>query len=726
MKKILFLGVCFLCNIFSTAQTLLFEVPQNISVKAYNQYLKYPWAGGLNNPQYSQADMNNDGKMDWVIFDKSDNHFLCFLQQANQTMQYAPELAQLFPPIKSWALLRDYNCDGVPDLFFSYKESVRVYEGSWQDNVLQFSYVNNNFMFADDKVMPISSYDLPDINDIDGDGDLDILTFNPDGGYIWYFENISSNCGLSFDLVDSCWAKVFESGISQSLELNASCSGKSNNEKRHPGSTLMSWDINGDNLRDLIIGDISFNGWTYIQNGGTATDALAISQDDNFPSYNVPANILSFPSAFRVDVDLDGKDDLLGTPNSTALFNSYYCTWWYKNTGAGGNTSFSLQNKSFMTDEMIDCGKMSYPLLLDYNADGLLDLLVGCNANSLAAEATVNIATLKLYKNVGTATEAAFELVNDNYLNFAERNLLGLAPALGDLNNDGAPDLLLGCAGSDVSSSQSTLNGTLIYLPNLAAPNEPYNFGEPQFLFNDIDVGQLSAPSIFDVNKDGLKDIIVGERLGKLNYFRNAGDLIFEKINTFWGGVDVRDSSATGHSVPYFFNWQGEDILLCGAENGKVYAFAGFAEDPDGFTTFSQIPDFLQLKNATFTHSAIAIADIDQNNKLDIFCGNLRGGVFALETANITGITTIEEATQGFYFNYFNRQIEIPASVYQNMLGKEAAFRLYNTQGQCVFSADVDLRGTNITLPAELPVGTYIGTLILSQERVFSGKLVVY
>ena len=54
---------------------------QQITAPVYqnNQLLKFPFTGGLNAPQFSAADLNNDGANDLVIFDRAGNVVLTFI-----------------------------------------------------------------------------------------------------------------------------------------------------------------------------------------------------------------------------------------------------------------------------------------------------------------------------------------------------------------------------------------------------------------------------------------------------------------------------------------------------------------------------------------------------------------------------------------------------------------------------------------------------------------------
>ncbi|MEJ7662656.1 MAG: VCBS repeat-containing protein [Hymenobacter sp.] len=78
---------------------------------------------GFNTPQFSNIDLNNDGRPDLFAFDRQTARCYTFLdvargRGAGRRWQYAPEYEWAFPgDLTSWALLRDYDCDGRADLF---------------------------------------------------------------------------------------------------------------------------------------------------------------------------------------------------------------------------------------------------------------------------------------------------------------------------------------------------------------------------------------------------------------------------------------------------------------------------------------------------------------------------------------------------------------------------------------------------------------------------------
>ena len=101
-----------------------FERDDSIVVLETNgDTLKNPWAGGFNSVQFSEIDMNLDGIMDLFVFDRTGNRISTFINAGtpNQvTYKHDPSYVQKFPQnLTSWALLRDYNCDGKKDAFYS-------------------------------------------------------------------------------------------------------------------------------------------------------------------------------------------------------------------------------------------------------------------------------------------------------------------------------------------------------------------------------------------------------------------------------------------------------------------------------------------------------------------------------------------------------------------------------------------------------------------------------
>jgi hypothetical protein len=515
--------------------------------------LRHAWAGGLNQPQFSKVDLNLDGTLDLVAFDRSGHRIVPFLNINNggtPTYRYAPQYRKNFPEIEYWMLLADYNCDGKQDIFCYTTGGIGVYENV-SDTALRFEWaLPSNNLKSDYGSGPINLYvlnvDLPGIADVDFDGDLDIFTFGQNN--IVQFHENQTPCGLDFAINTWCWGRFEEGLFSNKLTLNG-CSGipkkeftghSPSNKVQHAGSTSLIIDLNGDSLHDVLLGDVSYNTAVAAYNTGTSDSAFMSYQDTVFPSYDKPIDLFIFPAFFYEDVDFDGVKDLISAPNQQLGAKNLNSIWMYKNTGTDMNPVFDFQDSAFLQREMVDLGEGATPALVDMNTDGLLDLVVG-NYGILKDDGTYH-SFLSYYKNTGTLMNPVFELEDADLANISTLNIGdALNPTFGDLDGDIDPDMIVGA-----------VDGKLYYFENTGSFTQP-NFVLTIPNFQNIDVGGSSAPFLFDMDDDGDLDLLIGEEDGNLNYYTNDGTtpLSFTLVSERFGGVDVRSRfTNTGYSVP--------------------------------------------------------------------------------------------------------------------------------------------------------------------------------
>lgn len=611
-----------------------------------------PWFGGLNCPQFNTIDLDNDGKEDLVVLNRGSfdagfytngHKLLTFLNKGVSGQikyEYAPQYESNFPIVRQWLLMQDFNCDGVKDILTSNPGGIYYYKGSRNGSgALSFEFVSTveyNSPTGRRNIF-VSAIDIPAIADVNGDGDLDILTFSSVGYYIEYYENLSmENGGCSdsavFDLVTDCWGYIKETGITESVILDTCGSGKRDLDPdpgvggaRHPGSTLMAFDENGDGYLELVVGDISFPNLNRYLNGGTNDIDKIVDQDTAFPAYDITFDLEIFPAAFYEDINNDGRKDMIAAPNSPRKSANVNCSWLYLDKGTGSDVVFELETDSFLVHDAIDLGEGAYPCFFDYNADGKLDLLVG-NYGYFDA-ANFYISTLTLLENIGTNSVPAFKIVDRNYLSLSNllvnnQTIRNITPTVGDLDNDGDMDLMIGDE-----------TGQLHYYENTAGQGNTASFTLVGAEYAGIDVGSFSAPLLYDMNHDGLLDLLIGRQRGELHYFENRGTAQnpqFDDVadNTFFGGVDVGLSGfITGYSMPQVVDLDndGTEYLLVGNEIGNIELFR-IDQNKLYAGTFDKVY-WHYSKIDEGERASIAVADIDGDGKYEMVTGNYRGGL---------------------------------------------------------------------------------------------------
>ncbi len=639
MKSIaIAISIVLLCNVLHAQTRFIYKRMDAVPVIQYLDTLNFPFVGGFNNPQYSPINLNQDALPDLFVYDRSSNQVRTFLNTGsfgNVRYQYAPQYESVFPKdLSNWVLVRDYNCDGEGDIFtYAIPGSIKLYKGVRTGNQLSYQLISSALQYhligGTHGNVGNTSIDIPAIDDIDKDGDLDILTFDGNGSNIWYYtgqqvEQMGSCAtdSLTFLLDKFCWGKVFDANY-RSVILNYPCvpalaAPELGDPKglKHSGNTLAAFDMDGDGDKDCLKGNVSYGYFNMLYNGGDTALAVITAQDTVFPSNSVAMNCELFPASYFLDVDNDGLTDLLGAPNLAFGSENYFCSWYYKNTGTATAAQFSFQSDSFLIDQMIEVGEGAYPALIDLNQDGLQDLVIG-NAGYYASNGNYK-AQLAYYQNTGSASAPAFTLVSKDWNNLSQLGLKGLIPGFGDIDNDGDSDMIAG-----------TTDGKLNLFTNTGAGN----FTLTQTNYQTIDVGDMATPQLIDLNGDGLLDLVIGEKFGNINYYQNTGTTtapVFTFVTANLGGVDVRENgNITGYSAPHFTKltsgnaWQ----LLVGNEEGHIQVYDHIASDGSG--TY-QLADYRFSGLTVGIRASVCTGKLTNSDTLQVVLGNYCGGVSLL------------------------------------------------------------------------------------------------
>lgn len=703
------------------------------------------WGGGINYSQVSDLDYDFDGDQDLFLFDRSSNNILILEQVQGWNGPFYKSVydaAQLFPQdIRYRAALVDYDQDGKDDLFAYGIGGLSVYRNTgdainglqWElVSPLIYSSYNGNFTN-----LYISSSDIPAIIDVEGDGDIDILTFNISGRHVEYHQNQSMELygipdSLIFEQKNECWGLFSEFSNTNDIYLNdpnPPCVGGSipnplKSDKplpdsgtfKHSGSTLLAIDIDNSGVLDLIVGDVAYTNLVLLTNGGTApnTNSAMVAQDPNFPSNTTPAYMELFPASFFVDVDFDQVKDLVVCPNARNISENETSVHYFKNIGTNANPNFIFQNKNHLQNEMIEHGTGTMPILFDYNEDGLKDLIIGNLFRFLPG--LLKESTAALYLNTGTATNPVYTYADYDIFNLSSQGFgLKSVPTFGDIDNDGDEDLFLGKEDGTITyyENQSVGSGALF-----SAGQNNYQDNTGTTIFS----GGYAYPQLFDLDKDNLLDLIIGRKDGKIDFYKNVGTAAspsFALQDNSLGEVNVATLTPDGYASPHFFRHNDTTHLFIGADNGKLWYF----DDVDGnlgvSDTFNLISDqYLNIDAGRY--SSFWVDDIDSDGNLDLFSGHDLGGLlhFEVEPGNTIGLQDLPMKKQVILYPNPNRgSFKLKSDdVITHIL-------IHDQYGRTVFQGNPNDKDVSIAL--NITDGIYIISITLQSGKTEQKRVVI-
>ncbi len=711
-----------------------------------------PFTGGTLTPQYNQIDLDFDGIQDIVIYDRRGQILTPYLyNQSTESYDYHPEYREIFPEINSVLMIRDYNFDGIPDIYtmdiFSNSNSMVVYKGSVDGGAYQWEIVTHAFepipyiYYEQNGIFnPVFNLfiDKPEIVDIDGDGDLDILTFNSGGAKVDFYQNMTIEQGRDYDdhyyiIGDDCFGNFIESGTSSAIFLSDDASecyslftDETPVELRHAGSTITAFDEDGDGDMELLIGDLLSNNLVRLNNGGSPVSAWMDSLDATFPSYDVPVEFPVWLGAYFMDIDHNGTSDLIVASNDQSNADNIDNAWLYLNSSETEyDLSFSKNN--FLKENTIDLGEYASPKFVDVDMDGLMDIVCGTrgdfNNNSN------DQARLLYFRNVGSSNNPSYALEDNDFALMNQFTNLSLEfhPGFGDLDSDGDVDMVVG-----------ENNGYLYYFENIAGANNPFDFANPVWQYMDIRPGTTSKPAIFDLDGDGLNDLIVGERnkntnpiteeVGSINMYRNIGSVgapLFDRdilADGNWPNVGnvVGEAPGAGNasSSPVFYDTGDETLLIIGTRIGDVQMYGGDLSDyTSAYDTLSlALGEIYEGRN-----SVVDVADIDNDGFLEMIIGNERGGLALYNT-------TVSAATGEIQSSVDDAESINAVSIYPNPTSRrltiEATERIdqvvvYNQLGQVVHSQEIN------NSIGQLQMEHYLSGLYRLAIYLESGELII-
>ncbi|WP_412060164.1 FG-GAP-like repeat-containing protein [Rubrivirga sp. IMCC45206] len=581
----------------------------------------FPFVGGFFEPRPELADIDADGDADLIV-NVGGAGLQLFERRGDRYVWTTDRIGGIEPG--NWSTFADLDGDGDLDLLARGEPGrVRYWRNVGTPQEAAFEIGAELLRDAAGEPVYVEDSSIPELADLDGDGDPDLFSGKADIGTITYYRHVGVENGVPvFEFVTDRFQDIViyeenpqcrSAGTIESGPLTVPGRGS----MRHGANAIAIQDVTGDGAPELFWGDFFAPSLFYFLNEGSPTDPQLALASERFP-VGQPLTSGGYNAPTYGDADGDGDPDLvvgvqrgLCFQTQTAAHNLIY----FENTGTAAAPDLQLRTDRLI--DGIDVGSRSAVALADLDGDGDLDLVV---ANETNPDDTSR-ANLQRYENTGTATAPAFRLADPDWLALAY-DFGAYAPVFGDLDGDGDLDLLVG-----------GFNGRFAFLRNTGTAATPSYVREDD-RWGGIDVGQYARATLGDVDGDGDLDLLGGASSGRVRLYRNVGTASTPAFETMPNGAPSEADAAyllaiglperlDGDAAPAFSDIDGDGDLdvLIGTAQGTILVFqnVGTPTAP-AFVAAEPVP-------AGRRRVAPTLGDLDGDGRPEIVAGTSSGGL---------------------------------------------------------------------------------------------------
>jgi VCBS repeat protein/type IX secretion system substrate protein len=350
--------------------------------------------------------------------------------------------------------------------------------------------------------------------DLDGDGDLDVLSASSGDNKIAWYKNLGGGVFSSQQIISvnaNVAVSVYASDLDGDGDVDVLSASQGDNkitwyENLGGGSFGIQHTIttNANGAISVFTADLDNDGDEDVLSASAIGDNIAWYENLGGGSFGIQQiisnNTNGASSVFASDLDGDGDFDVLSSSSDNNT--SDHKIAWYENFGGG----------VFGPQQIINSGTSvsgaSSVYATDINGDGKIDVL----------SASKNVDKIAWYENLGGGAFGVEQIISSNAI---DANSVVCA----DIDNDGKTDVISGSSGDNKVAWYKNLGGG--------------SFGMEQIITNQVGNGARSVHSA-DINNDGYNDILSASSVdGKIAWFKNLGNNSFDTARVITTDVGV-------------------------------------------------------------------------------------------------------------------------------------------------------------------------------------------